>query len=1142
MSFRLKIIIGIVLIQACVFALLVGLAMYYLNAWSQQDLRSRARDTSQIFATMATDAVISTDLATLTDMVNQIKVLPQIAYITVSDARGLLASYTGDAGIATGQDTAVAPALNDDVLDIRTDIRAGALQFGEIRLGYHRLGILQRLQEAGLWLAFIALAGLILLALVSWWLGWRLTQMLGWLQRYSEDVANGVQTASMKVTGQDELAMTARAFNSMLASLESKQRKLAGKIVEVQSLSDLNAQNERYLRTVLESVSDGIITIDANGLIHLINRAGERLFGYAKNELVGQHVGVLISGLEQGWHEQYIDGDLNTGASPICSTGQQMMGHRPDSTFFPVDLSASALDIEGQRFCVVLIRDLTASRELEAEIRRSHKIKAMITDASLDALITVDVDGVVVEYNGAAERLFGWPRSSMLGQSMAEHIIPEEFRDAHYKGMAHFRKNGAGPLIGGRVEVEALCEKGTRIPVEMSLVATESDGVRLVTAFLRDIRARQQAERQLIDAKEAAENASLAKSRFLSHMSHEIRSPLNAVLAAVSMLLERANDADQQRLLQTAQSSGAALLSVINEVLDFSKIDAGYMKITNSESRVETLIGDVLCAAQGHMGSQAPDLVCHVMPAASGKVFIDPARVRQVINVLVDNAIKFTSQGVIAVIAERIEVNGLEHLKISVKDTGVGIPEEQQSAIFEEFEQVDATRDTGYGGTGLGLTIARRLVEMMGGTLIVDSKPGVGSCFHFSLPAEFCDAEQVCMQASEGLALCMLSTNDALRTMFEHNLASLNIPFRGGAGFGALSRWVQDIPPAMMADCCLVIDESVLDELKAPESVSILQRWCGRVGVMCRVQETLPGILDAAVRLTKPISCTELFNFICGEAKAEDDSSQSDLLSSEDTSPGRVLLVEDVAANRWIAKILLESRGYEVTEAADGLEALDQAARESFDVILMDVRMPRLNGLDAVIRLRDESGPNANTPVIALTANAERSEIDRCLAAGMNEFISKPYDTSRLLERVAYFCEQRYNSEESPVLENTVATAPLLQVSVLEQLVKDTSVSVLPGMLQMFCEEIEGCIREIQEGVTSLDQKALTESAHTLKSCAGTFGAFRLQNAARELERCGRASPDPEKLEALAKDLLVILADTLHEYQGFSMQQMGCQA
>nr|WP_067290915.1 PAS domain S-box protein [Marinobacterium profundum] len=1120
MSFRLKTILGIALMQAVVMALLVWLATYYMDSWMLEAVDRRANDTSRLFATMSKDALISTDLATLEEMVAEVAALQEVAYVEVSDSNGVLASR----GEVTAADQGA-------VLAVAAGVEEAGYSFGKIRLGFDTTFLLQRLDEARWQLSLIALVGMGLLLLASWFLGAHLTQQLVRLQSHAKAVASGETREELEVHGNDELAVTARAFNSMLNSLKTEQKKLSAKAHEAQVLGELNARGEIYLRTVLESVVDSIITIENDGVISRVNPATEELFGYDADELLGRNVAILMADTDKNHFSGYSVRDIAALSSDYLGKGREIKAVRKDGSAFPIDISVSIMRLEGRDVCVSMIRDLTLKQKMEAEVRRSGRIKSMVADASLDALVTINLQGLVVEYNAAAEALFGWSREEMMGQLMEDYLIPPEMRQMHSKGMAHFIETGEGPLVGKRIEVEAMSADGQRIPIEFSLVAAAIDGDWHATAFMRDIRGRLEAEQQLVQAKEDAEQASHAKSRFLSHMSHEIRSPLNAVLAAVHLVAERVEDTEQRHLLHTAQSSGAALLAVINEVLDFSKIESGHLDLVHGEHNLTELVEEVLGAAQTRMRTSGVELLASIGASAQGRLVTDPVRLRQIINILVDNARKFTTQGIIEVRAERSKsADDKDLLCIRVSDTGVGIPLEHQASIFDEFEQAESGREADHGGTGLGLTIASRLVGLLEGSIGVTSAPGRGSCFQVAIPVVFKDAEPVVRKLDPQLNLVLVSSNTVFQDVFATRLGSWVKSLVGVASLKELHRKLDSFDDEERAQTRIMIDESLLQQLGALNLPGWLVSWPTPVAILTRPEVRWPATLSSdAYRLVKPISCSRVYAYLNGDGMPE-------MVSPvvEGKLSGRVLLVEDIEANRLVATELMSRRGLEVEIACDGLEALEKAQDSLFDVILMDVRMPYMNGIEAVERLRSGDGVNADTPIIALTANAEKSEIDRCFAAGMNDFISKPFDVERLLGLLAEFCsrdEAADTQAPNDVAEPDGAELDLLDREVITRLERDTSAEIVLVMLDAFIVELGQRRSDVAQATLDQDQVLLAESAHALKGCSATFGARELQQSAGKLEALCIQPDAFDEVMQLAPRVLNLLDHTFKEYR-----------
>jgi len=1147
MSFRLKTIIGVALIEAFFLMLLVWQATSYLQKSGEEALTLRAQQTAQLFAATTKNAVIASDLATLDEVTKEIAGMAGVEYIQVVDAFGLMASAGTPMETAFGQGDTSILDVDDERFDVVLPIEEGGAQLGLVQVGLDVTSLSQVMNDARHRLLMIAGTELLMVALISWWFGSYLSRGLGALQQAASAVARGDWQQRVSVQGNDEMATTAHAFNLMVDRLSGEQQRLADSHRKLVALNEHSASQARYLTTVMETMADGILTLDDQGRIAHINAAGEGLFGYRQGELLGRNVARCFHIVPAPIAEW-----LEKGRMP-GREAFEAAGCRREGTPFSLRVSLAVITLDSERKLVMLVQDYSERERLEAEVRHSLEIKAMVSDASLDALVIADSQGRVVEYSAMAEKTFGWTRAEIVGQPMDEFIVPPEMREAHRRGMAHFAATGEGPLIGQRVEVEALRKGGERFPVELSLVMAELNGERMATASLRDISARRQAEAELIEAKEAAEQSSQAKSRFLSHMSHEIRSPLNAVLGAVNLVAERIETPEHQRLLQTAQSSGAALLAVINEVMDFSKIEAGHLVMETKPVALEPLVEEVMNAAQARLTHPEVELLALVRWRASGQVLTDPVRLRQILNILVDNAIKFTTQGVIAIDVQRgysdngFEDDAVELLEIRVSDTGVGIPEDYQVSIFREFEQVDPVRDSRYGGTGLGLTIARRLVVLLGGEISVESVAGEGSCFCILLPVTYLEAPPPHPPAPAG-PVVIVSPHVALRDAM---LARVHAWGDKGLALASLAELQRCHVDHELDDYARVlVDERCL--WHRPDKAAWLAELPHSLALMVSDSTRLPSAARRLPYVDKPLCASQLRAFLAVSTSIAPSRHEQRPREADGPSQGRLLLVEDVEANRFVASFLLRSRGFEVDEAVDGLDALEQAAGKAFDVILMDMRMPRLNGIDAVIRLRQGEGPNAKTPVIALTANAEKSEIARCKEAGMNDFVSKPFDKERLLAVIRQHLPTPPDEADSEmpraeVTESPAAKqrddgvpcdkAPRLEDAVLDRLVEDVSAESLAPMLDMFLDELDTrreAIATRMASPASADETLaeLREQAHALKSCCGTFGARRLQCIAQALEAAAMTY-DEAAVGALANSLLGELTPTREVFAAY---------
>ena len=370
----------------------------------------------------------------------------------------------------------------------------------------------------------------------------------------------------------------------------------------------------------------------------------------------------------------------------------------------------------------------------------SEERRRLILDNAHDAFVAMSADGLIAEWNRQAEITFGWPRAEAVGRVLSETIIPPQFREAHSRGLARFLATGEGPLLNRVLEVPALRRDGGEFPAEISIAPVRLGEQYLFAAFIRDVTERKRAEEELHRAKEAAEAANRAKDEFLANVSHEIRTPMNAILGMTELVLDTPLDEDQRQGLKTVKSAADSLLGIINDLLDFSKIEAGKLELVPADFSLREAVGDTLRALAVRAHKKGLELIYQVQPDVPDALVGDAGRVRQVLLNLVGNAVKFTDEGEVVV---RVEINqgdgpppppgaGEVGLRFTVRDTGIGIPPDQQARIFRAFEQEDTSTTRKYGGTGLGLTIASRLVALMGGTITVDSAPGRGSTFAFT--------------------------------------------------------------------------------------------------------------------------------------------------------------------------------------------------------------------------------------------------------------------------------------------------------------------------------------------------------------------------------------------------------------------------
>ncbi|MDH3467433.1 MAG: PAS domain S-box protein [Gammaproteobacteria bacterium] len=1136
MSFRLKTIIGVALIEGPLLLILVLLSLNYLTESSEKELSLRAQVTAETMANLTRDAVLATDLARLDSVAKQMLPSPDIVYVRVKDSERLLAEAGAEEVLERpfAQDSGLED-VDDGIFDVGVNLTEGEFVFGRVELGLSVSRATALIAAARRYLSGIAMVEMLLVALFSGILGVYLTRGLNSLAHAAQSITEGDYGTQVRVNGDDELANTSRAFNTMSSRLAKSQRAMERSMSESKELTARLADRELRLSTILDTAVDSLITIDKHGIIDGINQAGARLFGYQVSELVGRNVSILMPEPHRSQHDDYLQRYLATQEARVIGRGRRVAGLRKDGTNFPIDLSVSEMVIDDLHLFVGLIRDLTDQVHAEEAARRSEAMRAAIINANLDGLVTIDAQDRIIEFSAKSEEIFGHSREAVMGQRMSEILVPPELRDRHIKGMQHYFATGEGPVLGDRIEVPALRSDGEQIPVELTVQPIQVDGETFFTALVRDISERKAQEKALMDARHMAEVASKAKSRFLAHMSHEIRSPLNAVLGSLGLLLDAQLREDQRLYVKTAENSGKILLSLINDILDFSKIEAGHLKLENTDFEVRHLVNEVIDTTTFKARDKAVHAAAVVDPGVVNWVHGDTTRLRQILVNLLDNALKFTQKGGVVLWVEQIQkrIDGV-NLRFTVEDTGIGIPAESQATLFDEFQQVDDSDSTRHGGTGLGLSICQGLAGLMGGSIELDSEPGHGSRFWLDIPLQLpatapsgkCDTSAVpCRQALAvgfqpliaaaltrlcATAGCTIDTvttaKDAAQLMsgeLEVVLVDAELPAGELDSLGQSAR-------AFGVNCLLLLAAAANPTL----SIRVNQ---GPYDALVQTPLTIDRLLDAC--RTYPLDG--------GQVTRSVERAAAPLT-------GRLLLAEDNLANQMVASVFLRNAGYTVDIANNGREATDMFALAAYDAILMDVRMPEVDGLEAAAAIRRMPAGD-KVPIIALTANALQEDVDRCLAGGMNEFLSKPFDKRQLLEIVARLLSNEPAAPSSPIGPNSVsafmdADVPLLDSGIIEQLAMDVTPEVVPSVIKAFVSEAVVRAQNLDKALEEGSMETVEVEAHTLKSSAGTFGAARLQMLTRNMEAACRKR-NRQVATDLGGELQEILQQTLVAYR-----------
>lgn len=637
-----------------------------------------------------------------------------------------------------------------------------------------------------------------------------------------------------------------------------------------------------------------------------------------------------------------------------------------------------------------------------SDLRAKEALNRSVIDTALDAIITIDHHGRIMEFNPAAENIFGHSRASVVGEIMGDIIVPEHLREAHRSGMARYMASRSPHILGQRLELSAVRADGTEFPVELTVTRIPDSEPPLFTGFVRDITAERTRQEQLKVARDTAEEASRAKTDFLATMSHEIRTPMNAILGMTELALDLADKTDQRDMLQSVQSNADSLLNVINDVLDLSKIESGNFALIDEVFSVGDVTESVVEALAPRAAEKGVELTCLISPSLYRGCHGDPHRLRQVLVNLIGNAVKFTDEGHVAVEVVKDDHGEADRVCFSVTDTGIGISADLLGRIFEAFFQARPSDAHRRGGTGLGLGICRSLVGLMGGRLSATSEPGSGSEFRFSIPLPGAEEPQPTRRRGDAT---QAGWTGLVLSPLDHVVASACTTLEG-LGVHAEGCVVAGLAAALSASprCLVLVDQRL--GLRQLETVASLARGAEhevRLAVLVPPGPQRPWRVHGPSftrYVVKPATRRKMSDLLDPTPSLDPSRAEGRDPSPRQVGGGyRILVVEDNPENQAYVMRVLEGAGFHVDVAQDGLEGVRQASHNSYDLILADLDMPRMDGFEMAETLIQAKGEEC-PPIVAFTAHVVEGYKGRCFEAGMVGFLPKPARPDEILDEV----------------------------------------------------------------------------------------------------------------------------------------------
>ena len=902
-------------------------------------------------------------------------------------------------------------------------------------------------------------------------------------------------------------------------------------ISERKMMEERLEKSERHYRSLIENSLDIVAVMDPDGTITHNSPSLEKSLSLEPNEMIGKNAFVLIHPDDHSKAKAVLQAAVsNPGTTHMVEARIQ---HKDGSwRIFQIKGICIA---ETNAYLVLNATDITERKSAEDKIRQ---LSVAIEQSPVSVVIT-DTQGRIEYVNPWFTEITGYSALEAVGQK------PSILKSGHTP-VSEYKKLWETITAGGRWRGEFQNKKKNgELYWEMATISPikGSDGhIRNFIAVKDDITEQKIAEKELITAKEEAEAAMRAKSDFLATMSHEIRTPMNGVIGMTELLLDTDLTPEQRDFVETIQASGDSLLTVLNDILDYSKIESGKMEFEKRGFDLTQCLESTLDIFSSKAAEKQIELIYSIDDAVPTALVGDESRIKQVLMNLTNNAIKFTESGevYISVLMNNASLsagNGDEaEIIFKVKDTGIGIPADKIDRLFKSFSQVDSSTTRKYGGTGLGLAISDRLVSLMGGKIWVDSVEGAGSTFSFSLKVgigmEQRTAEAKIMSETKGKRVLIVDDNETNRQILLGQCKRMGmfavatgnpIEALGWIGHGQL--FDLGIIDMHMPDMDGLELGLAIREMRCQEVMPLLM--LSSLGNRAKPADYPDNVFS--VFLAKPIKqgqLTESVRNIFSEPEKEKHVVQSKLdLYLAQRLPLRILLAEDNPINQKLASLAFQKMGYAVDIVDNGVKVLEALRQTKYDMIFMDVQMPEMDGLEATRRIVNEYVQEYRPRIIAMTANAMKEDRDQCLSAGMNDFITKPINLKQIQSKLI-----EWGGHMAPEKPNTTPGKSIIDLDQLNDI--GVTADFFKELAEMYIDQAETLIEEIKNYAHVGELSGFRKIAHTLKGISANIGAVAMVEICQSLEKI-QAHHRPKEIDVLLHRLGIVYEET-----SFHLQQL----